>query len=336
MLMSLSDDVETRMKRLIAILVTAAAPITLIACHRSSSSQAATAAGHTDSPVHTISITQYQPDLHVAPGRDVFAVACLSCHSQRYIVMQPVMPAPKWEAVVRKMMTTYNAPIADDQIAPIAQYIVAARAAAPHQTWDALAVETPSDLPNVDLSHADVSRGAQLFSRSCAPCHGATGAGNGYSANVSLPHPNNLATDRMTASAIYASIHYGVRGAAMPAAVELSPADVTDVVAYVQQLEPRNDQPQAAIESMDATEARDLYAANCVSCHGQSGLGDGPAAAAAARRPANFHIKQPTPDYAYTVITSGIPGTTMPAWKTKLTDAQRHALANYVRTFYQK
>jgi mono/diheme cytochrome c family protein len=34
------------------------------------------------------------------------------------------------------------------------------------------------------------------------------------------------------------------------------------------------------------------------------------------------------------VTTDGVPGTAMAAWKTKLSDAQRAALADYVRSLY--
>src|SRR4051812_15009928 len=69
------------------------------------------AVGAASSTVHAIDLPRYAPTLPQAPGRDVFAVACLSCHSTRYITMQPPLTAAKWEESVRKMMKTYAAPI---------------------------------------------------------------------------------------------------------------------------------------------------------------------------------------------------------------------------------
>src|ERR1051325_729480 len=77
-----------------------------------------------DSAVHAIELPRYQPNLPAAPERDVFAVACLSCHSARYVTMQPPMTAAKWEESVRKMIKTFGAPITEQQVPQIVQYIM--------------------------------------------------------------------------------------------------------------------------------------------------------------------------------------------------------------------
>src|SRR4051812_8693060 len=115
-----------KLNKINPILFAAAAPLVMIACHRSTDA-GAQETHEKASPVRTISLPHYQPDLPMGPNRDVFAASCLPCHSLRYIIMQPAMPAAKWEAVVKKMMANYNAPVADDQIATIVQYIVAAK-----------------------------------------------------------------------------------------------------------------------------------------------------------------------------------------------------------------
>ena len=65
----------------------------------------------------------YQPVLPVAagPGREAFANGCLTCHSTRYIAMQPPLTAAKWEENVRKMMKTYGAHVAEEQAADAGQ-----------------------------------------------------------------------------------------------------------------------------------------------------------------------------------------------------------------------
>src|SRR3954468_1094967 len=85
------------------------------------------AADSIDRPVTAIVLPRYQANLPPGPGREAFAVNCLSCHSSRYITMQPPMTAAKWEENVRKMMKTYAAPIAEEQVQPIVQYLTAAK-----------------------------------------------------------------------------------------------------------------------------------------------------------------------------------------------------------------
>src|SRR5262245_61739002 len=77
----------------------------------------------TDS-VRKIDLPRYQVELPNAPGRDTFAVACLSCHSARYIAMQPPLSQAKWDEEVKKMVKTFGAPIGDDQVPVIVQYLM--------------------------------------------------------------------------------------------------------------------------------------------------------------------------------------------------------------------
>ena len=59
------------------------------------------------------------------PGRAETEVACGSCHTTRYITMQPPLPAASWEAEVRKMIKTYGAQISDANAQKITQYLAA-------------------------------------------------------------------------------------------------------------------------------------------------------------------------------------------------------------------
>src|SRR5438270_109956 len=90
--------------------------------------------------IHTITLPRFQPDLPPGPGRESFAVGCISCHSTRYITMQPTMTAAKWEESVRKMMKTYGAPIVEEQVPQIVGYIMASKEAGASQSWNSLAV----------------------------------------------------------------------------------------------------------------------------------------------------------------------------------------------------
>ncbi len=65
--------------------------------------------------------------LKTAPGSDLAAGQCATCHSLDYVITQPPgKPMAFWKAEVEKMKKVYGAPIADDQIEPLAQYLTRA------------------------------------------------------------------------------------------------------------------------------------------------------------------------------------------------------------------
>jgi len=83
----------------------------------------------------------------------------------------------------------------------------------------------------------------------------------------------------------------------------------------------------------DLAAAATLYAAQCASCHGAAGRGDGPAAKALSPPPANFHdrgrMAQRSVFGLYTTISLGVPGTGMVGFA-GLSDEQRWGLAFHV------
>ncbi len=48
---------------------------------------------------------------------------CVVCHSTEYIRSQPPLSLAAWTAEVKKMKKVFGAPIADDQVEPIAHYL---------------------------------------------------------------------------------------------------------------------------------------------------------------------------------------------------------------------
>ncbi|MYG90470.1 MAG: c-type cytochrome, partial [Chloroflexi bacterium] len=76
-----------------------------------------------------------------------------------------------------------------------------------------------------------------------------------------------------------------------------------------------------------------LFAANCASCHGETGAGDGPLADSLPAPPANLTVHVPFhPDgVLFAWITDGIRGTGMPAWSPQLSDQERWDLVNFLR-----
>ncbi len=81
--------------------------------------------------------------------------------------------------------------------------------------------------------------------------------------------------------------------------------------------------------------------ANCAICHGIAGRGDGPAAFTLVPRPVNLqlHVPQHAPGELLYWISTGIPGTAMPAWgdidpstgKPKLSEEERWSIIRYLQ-----
>ena len=82
-------------------------------------------------------------------------------------------------------------------------------------------------------------------------------------------------------------------------------------------------------------EGRETYLARCVSCHGESGRGDGPIAKGLAGPPVgDLKAAQwkhgDRPDQVLAVIAQGVRDTAMSPWKSTLSDRALHAVTAYV------
>lgn len=88
----------------------------------------------------------------------------------------------------------------------------------------------------------------------------------------------------------------------------------------------------------DLKAGAELFAAQCASCHGAEGRGDGVAGKALVPPPANFHdagrMQTLTPYKVYNTTTFGITGTPMPGFPS-LTDAERWNVAFHLFTLRQ-
>lgn len=80
----------------------------------------------------------------------------------------------------------------------------------------------------------------------------------------------------------------------------------------------------------------ELFTTNCMVCHGESGRGDGPAAAGLEKQPANLteaHVQELSDGALFYIISHGRPDTPMVAWENVLDEEQRWQVVNYLRTF---
>lgn len=105
-------------------------------------------------------------------------------------------------------------------------------------------------------------------------------------------------------------------------------------------LEPIQPTPVAA----NLETGKKLYGRYCSQCHGDEGKGNGPAADFLYPRPRDFTLaifkvrstlsgQLPTDHDLFRVISEGLPGSSMPAWKKYLSESERWQLVHYVKTF---
>ncbi|MBA3828599.1 MAG: c-type cytochrome [Taibaiella sp.] len=85
------------------------------------------------------------------------------------------------------------------------------------------------------------------------------------------------------------------------------------------------------------SQGKTLYTTNCVPCHGAKGKGDGAAAAALNPKPADHSsmaIQSESDGSLFYKMSEG--RNPMPAYKAMLTEPQRWALVDYIRTLKKK
>jgi mono/diheme cytochrome c family protein len=75
----------------------------------------------------TIELPTESTTLKQGAGSELATRQCATCHSADYVAIQPPgKPLAFWKAEVEKMKKVYGAPIPDDQVEPIAQYLTRA------------------------------------------------------------------------------------------------------------------------------------------------------------------------------------------------------------------
>jgi len=167
----------------------------------------------------------------------------------------------------------------------------------------------PAGLPSA-------SSGQDLYGEHCASCHGVDG-------NGLVPNARNFGdVDYMrgeTPAEFYVIITEG-RGVDMPAfGEELTSDERWAVVYYVWRFSTTEETLQGGGE---------IYVDNCASCHGEDGrsmiLG-------AANFPDQRFLANRSPSGLYVSVTQGLGS--MPAWQARLSQDDRWAVIDYIRTF---
>jgi len=177
-----------------------------------------------------------------------------------------------------------------------------------------------------------LARGAAVYTEQCVQCHGATGLGDGPKArHLEGPPPASLA-DRAAMGTVspvdvYRKVTIGVAGTAMPQFEEtLSPEDRWAVATYVATLR---------ADDQRVREGEGLYTAQCASCHGGTGGGDGVLAASLSVRPPALRDLAVQGRFSdgelEQLILRGRPGTPMPGFARALDREQAAEVVAFLR-----
>ena len=211
-------------------------------------------------------------------------------------------------------------------------------------------------------------RGRRLYREACAPCHGIDGNGQGPAAQALQPKPQDFTQgvykfrttpiDAMpTDDDLLRSISEGIPGTAMPAWKRLLSISQRQAVAqylktfaadkFTAQAKTSTTSlqlPTAPVLTSDRiVRGQAIYERlQCWQCHGRSGRGNGPLAAALRDgknrpiRPQNFtkgiYKSGPAPEDLLRTILTGLAGTPMPAWSSALSIEEGWDLVYYVRS----
>jgi mono/diheme cytochrome c family protein len=185
---------------------------------------------------------------------------------------------------------------------------------------EALAAIEPTETPSFAIRSyparpPSAADGQEIYTTNCAECHGQDGTG------VVPGARNFMDVDYMRGEMpadFYAAVVEG-RGE-MPAFKDtLSSDEVWDVVFYIWRL-------STTAETIDA--GREVYNQNCSACHGEDGSGQ-------LLGSANFtdlrQMDQLAPRDLYLTVTQG--RGSMPSWQARLSQDERWAVIDYLRTF---
>ncbi len=193
-------------------------------------------------------------------------------------------------------------------------------------------LETIAALPN----GAALAKGVELYAANCIACHGASGEGSPLAPALNDPV---IRTER-TADQLIKTIGLGAPGTVMVGWNQrLTSEEIAALVTLIQRWDeiPLDAIPQPPVQPIIVTEqllatGQTLYAQTCSRCHGTDGQGTRRAPALNVQ---TFFDKVTTDAAMIQIVTSGVPGTAMPAWGDRMSVSEIEAIVAYVRNWEQ-
>ena len=225
--------------------------------------------------------------------------------------------------------------------------------------------------------------GKSVYIQHCAACHGVEGDGGGPASVWLFPRPRNFSaglfkikttpgTALPTDEDLFNTVTRGMPGSSMPSFTYLTVKERREVVQYIKYLtayadlsgkrinrfekarqnnglaEPIQVPPEPPVTVQSLAEGARLFSKlNCVTCHGETGAGDGPNAPTLKDTqglylpPRDFNTGAfrggHTGRDLFTRIAIGLPGTPMVAFDNKLmTDRERWSLVHFIQSLRRK
>jgi len=176
---------------------------------------------------------------------------------------------------------------------------------------------------------ATLQTAVQIFAANCVSCHGADGLGTSIA-----PALNDEDTRSKTADELTRTLTFGNTGTLMAGwSNTLTPEEISALITLIQRWQevplgtiPAPNVPIPTTEESIALGSQ-LYAANCSRCHGPEGQGTPRAPSLNVQ---SFFVDR-TDQAIQQIITSGVPGTAMPTWGDRMTEAEIQAIVGFIR-----
>jgi mono/diheme cytochrome c family protein len=190
---------------------------------------------------------------------------------------------------------------------------------------DPALLEAVGSLPDGETLQTAIT----IYAAQCVACHGADGLGTGIA-----PALNDPAVREKTVEELERTITYGNAGTLMAGwSNVLAPEEISAMLTLIQRWD---EVPTGAIPAPDVpipTTAEsialggDLFSANCSRCHGPEGQGKPIAPSLNVKS----FLTETTDQAMQQIITLGVPGTAMPAWGDRMTEAEIQAIVGFLR-----
>jgi cytochrome c len=182
-------------------------------------------------------------------------------------------------------------------------------------------------------STPDAFGGLPVFSERCANCHGDLGQGDGEMAGNLPKRPRDFTdeTFRRTAvpAVLFQTITEGILESGMPPFGPLSSNPITDegrwdLVATIYSLST----PPEALEN-----GRIVYEENCLSCHGEQGVGDGPEVETSTTAPPDLSETRYWTNRSNEMVFASLQNAEISDHTYSLAEADLWDVTDYMRTF---